>query len=163
MNLKKGICSLALTGTFMLSLGAASASLVQAQDWRWRQEREIGRQREWERQRELERLRRMQERQMWEQRRMERQNYPYGYNNNRYSYGYPYGYDNRYGYGNNYGYNNAEAQQGYRDGLTRGREDAQSRRTPTPNNSQHFREGNAAYRQGFARGYQEGYQQYRRW
>ncbi len=76
--------------------------------------------------------------------------------NDRYGYG---------GYGNgNYGYNNGEMQKGYRDGLDRGQEDARSRRAATPNNSQHFRNGSAAYREGFSRGYFEGYRQYgNRW
>src|SRR5215831_15920875 len=63
-----------------------------------------------------------------------------------------------YGSGSgNFGY---WEQKGYRDGLNRGGEDARSGRYPTPNNSEHFRNGNAAYRQGFARGYQVGYRQY---
>src|SRR5215831_18673344 len=52
-------------------------------------------------------------------------------------------------------------QKGYRDGLDRGREDARSHRRPDPNNSEHFRNGNGAYRAGFARGYRVGYGQYR--
>src|SRR5262249_4097709 len=83
--------------------------------------------------------------------------YPYGG-----YYGGPYGgYGGYGGYGNygggNFGY---WEQKGYRDGLDRGREDARSGRYPTPNNSEHFRNGNAAYRQGFARGYQIGFRQY---
>ena len=62
------------------------------------------------------------------------------------------------GYGG--GYNNAEVQKGYRDGLDRGQEDAEDRRNPTPNNSSHYRSGNAAYREGFRRGYEVGYRQY---
>ncbi|MBK8315512.1 MAG: hypothetical protein IPL01_16430 [Acidobacteria bacterium] len=83
-------------------------------------------------------------------------------NNGRYRDNDRYGYG---GYGNgNYGYNNGEMQKGYRDGLDRGQEDARSRRTSTPNNSQHFRNGSAAYREGFSRGYFEGYRQYgNRW
>jgi hypothetical protein len=78
--------------------------------------------------------------------------YPYG----GYYGGYPGGYYGGYGNGS-FSY---WQQRGYRDGLNRGREDAHSGRYPTPNNSQHFRDGNAAYRQGFARGYQIGFQQY---
>jgi hypothetical protein len=84
-----------------------------------------------------------------------------GYGNRGYGNG---GYGNSGGYGG--GYNNAEVQKGYRDGLDRGQEDARDRRSPTPNNSSHFRSGNAAYREGFRRGYEAGYRQYagnRRW
>src|SRR5215467_6593793 len=81
--------------------------------------------------------------------------YPYG----GYYGGYPGGY---YG-GSGSGSFSYWQQRGYRDGLDRGREDARSGRYPTPNNSEHFRDGNGAYRQGFARGYQIGYQQYGRY
>jgi len=56
-RIKKVVVSLALTGAFVLSTGAATSSFVQAQD-RWEQHR----QREMERRREreaLERIRRM--------------------------------------------------------------------------------------------------------
>jgi len=62
--------------------------------------------------------------------------------------------------------NNGEQQRGYRDGLNRGQEDARSRRSFNPNNSSHFKNGNAAYREGFRRGYLQGYPQRggnRRW
>jgi len=67
----------------------------------------------------------------------------------------PAGYGQR-GYGGGYW-----EQKGYRDGLDRGREDARSHRRADPNNSEHFRNGNGAYRAGFARGYRVGYSQYR--
>jgi hypothetical protein len=72
-------------------------------------------------------------------------------------------YGNR-GYGNdNYGYgvNNAEFQKGYRDGLDRGRKDAQTNRAMNPNNSSHYRSGNDSYRTGFERGFYQAYRQYR--
>ena len=103
--------------------------------------------RAWELERERERQRALLER----QRRIYR-TYPYTYRNYDY-----YGYNN-YGYGN-YGYS-SEEQRGYRDGLNRGREDAQTRRIADPNNSSHYRNGNAAYRAGFFRGYFVGYRQY---
>lgn len=62
----------------------------------------------------------------------------------------------RYRYGNN----NADVQQGYRDGSNRGREDAETHRTPNPNNSEHYRGGNRAYREGFARGYSQSFREY---
>lgn len=76
------------------------------------------------------------------------------------------GYDNygryeNYDYGNYGGYgDNAEAQKGFRDGLNRGREDARDRDQFNPNNSSHYRRGNAAYRDGFLRGYRQGYSEY---
>jgi hypothetical protein len=94
---------------------------------------------------------------------------PYGgYRGGYGGYGGGYGgYGGGYGgYGGGYygGYGGGSfsywQQRGYRDGLDRGREDARSGRYPTPNNSEHFRNGNAAYRQGFARGYQIGFGQY---
>jgi len=110
-------------------------------DWARRQQAE--REREWRRQRE----------------------------NNRYVYVtprvvprvYPYGggyYGGGYGnYGGSYG-GGYEQQRGYRDGLDRGQEDVRSGRSFNPNNSSHYRSGNAAYRDGFRRGYAEGYRQY---
>jgi hypothetical protein len=74
------------------------------------------------------------------------------------------GYYGNDGYGY-YGYNGAEEQMGYRDGLDRGRKDAQTNRAMDPNNSSHYRNGSAAYRAGFERGFYESYRQYRnyRW
>lgn len=59
-----------------------------------------------------------------------------------------------------YQYNSADVQKGYRDGLNRGREDAETNRTPDPNNSEHYRHGNGGYRQGFAKGYARSYRDY---
>ena len=112
--------------------------------------RDLEQRRAWERERERERER---QRALQERELRVRPAYPYRYRN----YGY-YG-NNNYGYGG-YG-SSAEEQRGYRDGLTRGREDAQTRRIADPNNSSHYRSGNAAYRQGFSRGYFVGYRQYR--
>lgn len=74
-------------------------------------------------------------------------------------------YDNgRYGrnddYSRNNGYNNAQVQKGYRDGLDRGRKDAQTNRAMDPNNSSHYRDGNPSYRRGFERGFYEAYRRY---
>ena len=122
--------------------------------WRNREQwRNHEQRRDWELERERERQRALLER----QRRVYRA-YPYTYRN----YG-NYGYNN-YGYGN-YG-NSSEEQRGYRDGLDRGREDAQTHRIADPNNSSHYRSGNSAYREGFYRGYFVSYRQYggnRRW
>jgi len=93
------------------------------------------------------------------------------YDRNRGYYGNDGYYGNR-GYGNDgyygnrgYNVNNAEFQKGYRDGLDRGRKDAQTNRAMDPNNSSHYRSGNVSYRAGFERGFFEAYRQYRngRW
>lgn len=54
-------------------------------------------------------------------------------------------------------------QKGLRDGLRRGQEDLRDRRIADPNNSSHYRKGNNAYREGFRRGYVQGYRTNRRW
>jgi len=158
-RLKKAVAGTALMFTLLLGSGALLATTAQAQNrdrnWRdrddrrdrdrdWERRRQAERAREWERQRELERLR---NRRVY--------NYPYSYPRTYPSYG---GYGGGYGRGG--GYNSYDEQKGFRDGLDRGQEDARDRRSPTPNNSEHFRNGNAAYRAGFARGYQQGYRQY---
>jgi hypothetical protein len=74
--------------------------------------------------------------------------------------GYPYGGYGNYGSYGGYGGNSGSEAHGYRDGLNRGREDARSGRYPSPNNSEHFRNGNPAYRAGFARGYRDGFGQF---
>jgi hypothetical protein len=79
-------------------------------------------------------------------------------NNGRYD-NRGYGNDGYYGNNGNYG-NSSEEQKGYRDGLRRGREDAQSNRRADPNNSSHFQKGSQPYREGFRRGFFESYRQY---
>ncbi len=80
-----------------------------------------------------------------------------GYGNNRggiYDDGY-YGGNSRNN--RNGGFANEEQEKGYRDGLRRGQEDRQTNRIPDPNNSSHYRKGNADYRLGFRRGYDNSY------
>jgi hypothetical protein len=102
--------------------------------------------------------------------------YPRGYTYPRSYGGYGGGYGGSYGgysgggYGGSYGgYGGGyDQQRGYSDGLNRGQEDARDRRSFNPNNSSHYRSGDAAYRDGFRRGYEIGYRQYggggyRRW
>jgi hypothetical protein len=125
----------------------------------------------WNRQQQAERAREIERaRQLAWQREQQRNRYAYtyprtypygGYGNGGYgSYSGGYGGYGNYGGGYGGGYNNSEVQRGYYDGLNRGQEDARSRRSPNPNNSSHFRSGNAAYREGFRRGYDVGYRQY---
>lgn len=106
-------------------------------------------------------------------------NYPYGNGNN-----YPYGNNDRYGnerYGNRYpangsnryGYNSVPYDNGYRDGLEKGREDARDRDSYDPVRHGWYRSGNRgydnrygtrdqyklAYRDGFEAGYDQAYRQ----
>lgn len=57
-------------------------------------------------------------------------------------------------------YMRQQFEKGYRDGLDRGRKDAQTNRRRDPNNSSHYRDGNRFYRQGFERGFYEAFNQY---
>lgn len=74
------------------------------------------------------------------------------------------GYNDRGGY---YGGNGREdrwareqMEKGYRDGLDRGRKDAETNRRRDPNNSSHYRKGNEFYRRGFERGFFEAFNRY---
>lgn len=72
-------------------------------------------------------------------------------------------YDDRYdrdNYGRNDRYAREQLEKGYRDGLDRGRKDAQTNRRRDPNNSSHYRKGNEFYRRGFERGFYEAFNQY---
>lgn len=79
-------------------------------------------------------------------------------------YGYPYPYP-YYGYNSNYIFGSRESayDQGYRDGLKTGENDARRHQSYKPERSHYFhnsRYGNYAgeYRRGFDRGYEVGYQ-----
>ena len=82
--------------------------------------------------------------------------YPYWYG---YRYGYPYyGYNGRYVFGDNVGADS----QGYHDGLKTGEDDARNGRSYDPERSHYFKDagfGNfaGAYREGFERGYSDGF------
>jgi hypothetical protein len=98
-------------------------------------------------------------------------NYPYGsndrYGNDRYGNRYPSSESNRYGT-NSVAYDN-----GYRDGLEKGREDARDRNSFDPVRHSWYRSGNRGYnsrygtrddyklvyRDGFEAGYQQAYRQ----
>jgi len=59
------------------------------------------------------------------------------------------------------GYNNQELQQGYQYGLGVGGGDAQRRQSYSPERSRYYRNASSqAFREGFVRGYDEGYRQY---
>ena len=76
----------------------------------------------------------------------------------------PYGGYNRFNYYSQYVFSSSEraVNQGYHDGLKTGQSDAEHRRSYNPERSHYFQEagfGNfaGAYREGFARGYADGY------
>ena len=78
--------------------------------------------------------------------------YPYGY------YGYPYGYYNQYIFGDSQAANS----QGFEDGLKTGSSDARRGQSDDPERSHYFKDagfGNFAqdYRDGFLRGYSQGF------
>ena len=80
--------------------------------------------------------------------------YPYGY----YGYGYPYGYYSQYVFGDSQAANS----QGYEDGLKTGSSDARRGQSDDPERSHYFKDagfGNFAqdYRDGFLRGYDQGF------
>jgi len=81
--------------------------------------------------------------------------------------GRPWGYDPYFDYYSRYGHyifksSESALNQGYRDGLKTGQGDTKNRRSYDPQRSHYFQEagfGNfgEVYRQGFVRGYAEGY------
>ena len=80
-----------------------------------------------------------------------------------YGYGYPYPYP-YYGYYNNYVFGSSESayDQGYRDGLNTGENDARRHQSYDPERSHYFKDagfGNYAgeYRNGFISGYENGF------
>ena len=94
------------------------------------------------------------------------------YNNGRYNNGAygtygPYGngnygtYGNYGGYGSYGGYNQAAVNQGYQYGVNTGASDAQRGQSYDPQRSHYWRNASSlAFRQGFERGYAQGYRQY---
>ena len=182
---RKVIAGAAFAFIVLFSAGMISGTTAQAQDrdrdQRWNRSTDRNTDRTERRQqaerRDQSRDQSFDQRRRWERERAERERsrvfvqpryyprvVPYGgyrnYGGGYGSYGGGYG-----GYGGGYGgygggYNNGEVQRGYYDGLNRGQEDSRSGRSPNPNNSSHFRSGNAAYREGFVRGYQDGYRQF---
>ena len=59
------------------------------------------------------------------------------------------------------GYNNQQLQQGFQYGVNTGASDAQRRQTYSPQRSHYYREAQTqAFRDGFVRGYDQGYRQY---
>lgn len=86
---------------------------------------------------------------------------PFGWYGYRRPFGYPFGYTNYY---SQYVFDNGEAalNQGYHDGLKTGSDDGRKHKSYKPERSHYFHDagfGNyaEAYRNGFARGYRDGY------
>ena len=86
-----------------------------------------------------------------------------GYRNNG-SYGNGgYRNDGSYGNGGYGGYNNQEVSRGYQQGINTGASDGQSNKGYDPQRSRYYRNASTqAFRDGFVRGYDEGYRQYSR-
>jgi hypothetical protein len=168
-HLKKGVAGAMMALVLLLGSGVILETTAQAQ---WRRDndryrdrddnRYRGNDRDWYRRQQIERAReearrREQARREWEWRRQQEarnrsyRNYPNG------SYGSYGNYGNYGGYG---GYSSAEEQRGYRNGLKEGGDDARDRDSFNPSRHSSFRDGNPAYRRGFARGYEQSYRQY---
>ena len=65
------------------------------------------------------------------------------------------------GYGNNGGYNQAELNRGYQQGINTGASDGQRGQSYDPQRSRYFKNASTqAFREGFVRGYDQGYRQY---
>ena len=84
-----------------------------------------------------------------------------GYRNGNGGYGNGgYGNDGYYGNG---GYNNQEISRGYQQGLNTGADDGQRNKSYSPQRSRYYQNASTqAFRDGFVRGYDEGYRQYSR-
>ena len=138
-NLPKYIYSLALALTLLTAFGIANTTQAQNRDWDRNQDQD-----RWEDRREQR-----------ERQRRDRDYEPNGGYRDNGNYG---------GYGNNGGryggFYTRDEEKGFKDGLRRGQEDAQSRRIPDPNNSSHYRKGNSDYRNGFRQGYKRSYFQH---
>ena len=150
-QLKKGVAGTALMFALTLGSGMILSATAQAQDWHrdrnWSRDHYQHRDNNWQRSRESARFRELER---------ERSRRAYVYPVPRvYSYG---GYVGNGYYGSRY--SGGDQQRGFSDGLDRGQEDARDRRSFNPNNSDHYRSGDAAYRDGFRRGYEQGYRQY---
>jgi len=76
-----------------------------------------------------------------------------GYGNDGYGYG---------GYGNT-GYSNQELNRGYQQGINTGASDGQRGQSYSPERSRYYQNASTqAFREGFVRGYDQGYRQYAR-
>ena len=85
-----------------------------------------------------------------------------GYRNDGY-YGNNGGYrnDGYYGNGGNGGYNNQQLNAGYQQGLNTGADDGRRNKAYSPERSRYFKNASTqAFREGFVRGYDQGYRQY---
>ncbi|HYP28257.1 MAG TPA: hypothetical protein VE262_16200 [Blastocatellia bacterium] len=161
---KKAAAGLVMAASLSFGVGIISPTAVEAQsrDSRWHRDRDNDRDRDWDRRRgndrdrEWYRRRQIELARQRERARILREQYRY-----RNSRSYPY-----YGNSGRYGYNSAEEQRGYRNGLKEGEDDARDGDSFNPNRHSSFRDGNSAYRSGFARGYELAFRRnsyHRRW
>ncbi len=176
-NFRNKIGRIFLALSFIAGIGLVSSSAVQAQwdrdrDYRRNQDRDYRRDRDRDRDRDGDRNR--------DYRRNDQYGRNGGYGNGGYGNG---GYGNggygNGGYGGYGGYNQVAMNQGYQDGLYTGSNDAQRGQGYNPQRSHFYRNGHSdngyygnngrygngsgssqAYRQGFLRGYDEGFRRY---
>src|SRR5713226_7103901 len=171
-NFRNKIGRIFLALSFIAGIGLESSSAVQAQwdrdrDYRRNQDRDYRRDRDRDRDRDGDRNR--------DYRRNDQYGRNGGYGNGGYGNG---GYGNG-GYGGYGGYNQVAMNQGYQDGLYTGSNDAQRGQNYDPQRSHFYRNGHGnngnygnngrygngngysqTYRQGFLRGYDEGFRRY---
>ncbi|HEV2884692.1 MAG TPA: hypothetical protein VGW36_07525 [Pyrinomonadaceae bacterium] len=83
------------------------------------------------------------------------------YDNGRYGRNGGYGNNGGYGGYGNGGYDQAELNRGYQQGIETGSSDGQRGQSYDPQRSRHFKNApTQAFREGFVRGYDQGYRQY---
>lgn len=165
-GLKKAIAGALVALTLIFSVGiTGSTAQAQNRDRDRRGDRNRDRDRDgrrdsdWQRRQQIQRARELA---WWRQRERARNRDSYRYQSRR---NYPY-YGSSGSYGRYGGYSSGEEQRGFRNGLKEGADDARDRDSFNPNRHSSFRDGNGAYREGFHRGYVQGYRQfagYRGW
>jgi hypothetical protein len=163
-NLRKGIGGAILSFAFIFGITAATSTAAQAQ---YRNDRDYQYQRRDRNRNDRERSREWRRRHRERNRDWDRGNARY---DDRYRRNNGYGNNGRYGrydgYGNNGGYggyntNQAELNRGYQQGLSTGASDGQRGQSYSPQRSRHYKNASTqAFREGFVRGYDQGYRQY---
>jgi hypothetical protein len=156
-NLKQRAGGAILAFAFVFGVYAAAGDTVQAQYRNDGQYQRRDRDRN-DRERNREWRRRHRDRD-WNRDRA-RRNDTYGTYGDYDGYGRNRGYGNNSGYGG-YGASRAELNRGYQQGLETGSSDAQRNQSYNPQRSRHFKNApTQAFREGFVRGYDEGFRQY---
>jgi len=159
-NFGRGIGGALLSLAFVFAMVAATSSVAQANDrdddryyQRGDKDDRKARKREWKRrQKEARRDARRNNQGDWRRNR-DRDHDDDVYNDGRYG--------RNDGYGNNGGYNRVELDRGYQQGLNTGASDGQRGQSYNPQRSRYFKNASSqTFRQGFVRGYDQGYRQY---